>query len=167
MCRLSRQRLVNEAEDLDQQHTIRTLLEFPERSSVTFAPHGASGNYRGQAVFTHGVVAGVVNAQSRDLRQATDRYINALLQNNQYLDTQGTYSRARIDGQGALQMTLVGRSPATRQVEQVRVYTALLRSGDLFYLITVTPRDRARNYNRTFRDVLRSITLNVQRVAQT
>jgi beta-barrel assembly-enhancing protease len=135
--------------------------EFPEQTSVTFAPPGAFGNYQEQAVFTHGVIVGVVNAQSRDLRQATDRYINSLLQNNQYLDTRGNYRRAKIDRQSALRMTLEGRAPATGRVEQVQVYTTMLRDGNLFYVISVVPRDQAREYNRTFRNVLSSIDLNV------
>ncbi|MGH9766029.1 MAG: hypothetical protein ACREAB_01240 [Blastocatellia bacterium] len=51
---------------------------------MTFAPPGAYGNYQGQAVFTHGAVVGVIDAQTRNLRQASERYLNALLQNNSY-----------------------------------------------------------------------------------
>lgn len=134
--------------------------EFADPNAVTFAPPGAFGNYEGQAVFTHGLVAGVVNAQSRNLRAATDRYLNALLQNNQYLDTQGNYRRARISGRAALRMTLAGRSPVTGRDEVVQVYTTMLRNGDLFYLIGVAPRARAGAYNRVFSAALRSVVLN-------
>jgi beta-barrel assembly-enhancing protease len=71
--------------------------EFEDNNSVTFAPAGAFGNYQGQAVFTHGAIVGVVDARSRNLRQASDRYISALLQSNPYLQPLTGYRRGTIE----------------------------------------------------------------------
>ncbi len=133
--------------------------EFGGGNSITFAPEGAFGNYQGQEVFTHGAVVGVVDAQTRDLREASDRYIGSLLQNNAYLEQQSGYRRGSIDGRSALSMTLSGRSNVTGRVETVTVYTTLLRNGELFYLITVAPRDQYQAYDRAFRQMLNSVEL--------
>ncbi|HWP44765.1 MAG TPA: M48 family metallopeptidase, partial [Blastocatellia bacterium] len=120
--------------------------EFQGNNAVTFAPAGAYGNYRGQSVFTHGAIVGTVRTGSTNLRQATDQYINALLQINPYLTAQSGYRSERIDGRNALSMTLSGVSGVTGRTEVVNVYTTMLRGGDLFYVITVSPRDQYGSY---------------------
>lgn len=134
--------------------------EFSDRDSVTFAPAGAFGVYQGESVFTHGAIVGVVNAQSNDLRQASERYVNALLQSNPYLRQQRGFQRATIDGSRALNTRLVGRSNVTGRTEVVTVYTTMLRNGNLFYLIGVTPRDQSQVYNRAFRTMLQSLEID-------
>lgn len=133
--------------------------EFEDNNTVTFAPVGAFGNYQGQAIFTHGAIVGVVDAQSRNLRQASDRYISTLLQSNQYLRPLTDYRRERIDGRPALEITLGGRSNVTERDETVTVYTALLRNGNLFYLIGVAPRDQYQAYDQAFDRMLRSVDI--------
>jgi hypothetical protein len=134
--------------------------EFSDRDSVTFAPSGAFGVYQGESVFTHGAIVGVVNAQSNNLRDASQLYINALLQSNPYLRQRGGFRRANIDGNQALNVRLVGRSNVTGRTEVVTVYTTMLRNGNLFYLIGVTPQDQSQVYNRAFRTMLQSLELN-------
>ena len=134
--------------------------EFADNNSVTFAPEGAYGDYRGQSVFTHGAIVGLTDAGSRDLRQATDRYINALLQGNSYLNVQSNYRRSTIDGRNALAITLAGTSNVTGQEELVTVYTTLLRDGRLFHLVNVAPRTQYQDYERAFQTMLRSIQIN-------
>jgi hypothetical protein len=134
--------------------------QFEDQSSVTFAPRGAYGNYQGQSVFTHGAIVGVVNAQASNLEQASDRYIGSLLQNNSYLQPQGSYRRGNISGRNALTISLAGRSPVTGRVEVVNVYTTLLRNGLLFYVIGVAPRDDYGRYQRVFNTMIRSVSLN-------
>ncbi|HZS04054.1 MAG TPA: M48 family metalloprotease [Blastocatellia bacterium] len=134
--------------------------EFTDQNSITFAPEGAYGDYQGQSVFTHGAIAGVANVQARNLRMASDQYINGLLQSNQYLQSQSNYRQGTIDGRPALAMTLAGRSTVTGQMETVVVYTTMLRNGGLFYLVTVAPRDQYSYYDRAFQQIVRSINLN-------
>ncbi len=129
-------------------------------NEVTFAPRGAYGAYRNQTVFTHGVVAGLANPQSRNLQEASDRYISALLQSNPYLESRSGYRRGRLGNYNALARTLAGRSPATGRSEVVTIHTALLRDGSLFYLITVAPNEELSAYERVFQNILQSIALN-------
>lgn len=134
--------------------------EFAGQDSVTFAPRGAYGNYQGQTVFTHGSVAGVANVSARNLQQASEQYVNALLNQNPYLQTQSNFRRGRIAGRAALSSRLAGTSPVTGQTEVVTVHTTMLRSGMLFYLINVAPRAEFQAYDRVFAGILNSVVLN-------
>jgi beta-barrel assembly-enhancing protease len=134
--------------------------QFEGQDSVTFAPRGAYGNYRGQSVFTHGAIIGVVNARTNNLEQASDKYIGSLLQNNGYLEPQGRYLRENIGGRRALTISLAGNSPVTGRSEIVDVYTSILRNGWLFYVVNVAPRDEYDQYQRAFNDMVRSIKIN-------
>ncbi len=129
-------------------------------SSVTYAPEGAYGDVQGQSIFTHGVMVGVTNAQGNNLRQATDAYINSLLQSNSYLRAQRGYQRGAIGRNTALAMTLTGRSPQTGLDEIITVYTTQLRDGNLFYIVTVAPQGDYTNYQRTFQTIINSVQLN-------
>ncbi len=132
---------------------------FGDQNSVTFAPRGAYGNYQGQSVFTHGAIVGVANVQTRDLQEASDLYINSLLQGNSYLSPQNRYRRSRIDQNNALARVLVGRSPVTGRNEVVTVYTTLLSNGLLFYVINVAPQNDYNSFANAFQSMLRSIDL--------
>jgi hypothetical protein len=125
-------------------------------NAVSFAPEGAYGN---QGI-THGVMLGVVQATSRNLQQATDDYVRGLLQSNPYLRQQTNYRRGTIDGNDALSIQLAGRSNITGRNEIVTVYTTLMRDGNLFYFVTVTPQNEASTYSSVFSNILRSLQLN-------
>jgi hypothetical protein len=132
--------------------------EFGEGSSVTFAPDGAYGTHRGQSVFTHGAIAGLVeNVSSNNLRTASDQYVSGLLQGNPYLQTNGNYQRGRLDNRDALRRRLVGNSPVTNQREVVDVYTTLIGGGQLFYLVQVVPGNEQGQYRSAFDNIARSV----------
>lgn len=123
---------------------------------IQFAPDGAYGN---QGI-THGAMIGVEQSQTRDLGQATQNYVNGVLQANSYLRQQSNYSRTTISGRSAYTTILSGTSPVTGRTEIATVYTTLLRTGQLFYVVTVSPSDESSRYNYTFRNMIRSIRLN-------
>ena len=129
---------------------------FEDQASVTFAPQGAYG----KDGITHGALVGLVQTQSRDLGQATEEYVNGLLQSNDYLRQQSNYSRTSIGGRNAYATTLSGRSPITGRTEIVTMYTTQLRNGQLLYVGMVAPENESSSYNNTFRNLLRSIRLN-------
>ncbi len=129
---------------------------FEDQASVTFAPQGAYG----KDGITHGALVGLVQTQSRDLGQATEEYVNGLLQSNDYLRQQSNYSRTSIGGRNAYATTLSGRSPITGRTEIVTMYTTQLRNGQLLYVAMVAPENESSSYNNTFRNLLRSIRLN-------
>ncbi len=134
--------------------------QFESQNSVTFAPRGAYGNFQGQSVFTHGTIAGVANAQTANLEEASDRYIGSMLRSNSYLQPQGSYQQRSIQGRRALAITLAGRSPVTGRTELVTIYTTMLRNGNLFYLINAVPREEYNRYGNVFSNIVRSVRLN-------
>jgi Zn-dependent protease with chaperone function len=125
-------------------------------TSVWFAPEGAYGNNG----ITHGAMVGVAQTSNANLTQATQEYVEGLLQNNDYLRQQDNYSRTTLSGRSGLATVLSGRSPVTGRNEVVTVYTTSLRNGYLFYVITVVPQNEAANYNYAFRNMLRTLRLN-------
>jgi Zn-dependent protease with chaperone function len=134
--------------------------QLPAGDNVTFAPEGGYRETQGQFVFTHGVQVGTIRAQSTSLRSATDELINGLTQDNQDLRRNGGYQRETLGRREGLSVLLTNVSAITRRPEVVTVYTALLRSGDLFYLIAVAPQDEIQNYQSTFMAIVGAVDLN-------
>ena len=130
--------------------------EFPNTSELWVAPAGAYGD-KG---ITRGALIGVTRPQSNDLVQATADYVNGLLQSNNYLRQTSRATRTTLSGRTAYASVLSGRSPITNATEVTTVYTTQLRSGDLFYAITVAPQNELSAYSPTFRNMLNSISLN-------
>ncbi len=125
------------------------------QESVVFVPEGGYSEVQGQSNFTHGVMVGVERTNARNLRAASNQYISQLLQGNQYLRQQGGYQRGTLGGRAGLATNLVGRSPVTGANEFVTVYTTQLRSGELFYFITIAPQNDYRSFSGAF-DRMRS-----------
>ena len=129
---------------------------FESQASVQFAPEGAYGDNG----ITHGALVGVTQANSNNLGQATEQYIDGVLQENNYLRQNAGYTRTTLGGRQALATVLSGRSPITNRTEVATVYTTQLRNGSLLYLIAIAPENESGNYNATFRNMIRSIRLN-------
>jgi Zn-dependent protease with chaperone function len=133
--------------------------EMPSENSVWFLPEGAAGQIQGQTVFTHGVNVGVVQAQSRDLRQATDQFIQSLAKGNQNLRQTGSYQRAALAGRDGLVASFSNVSEATGGQEVISLRTTVLRNGGLFYVIALAPQDDFQNHRDAFQNVLRSLQI--------
>jgi beta-barrel assembly-enhancing protease len=131
--------------------------QFGDNTSVTFAPDGAFGNQEGESVFTHGAMLGIADVSARDLQSASDQYISAVLQGNNYLTAEGRYQRTRLGGRDALVRRLSGTSRITRQREVVDVTTTMLNNGQLFYMVQVAPANAWRQYSNAFSDMARSL----------
>ena len=131
--------------------------DFDSGSSVQFAPEGGFGD---QGI-THGALLAIENSgSSSNSQQATQNYVNGILQGNTYLRQQGTYSRFNLSGYQGYMATLSGSSPITGRTEVVTIYTAMLRNGRLLCIATVVPQDESYRYSTTFRNMLASITVN-------
>jgi len=133
--------------------------QLPDNSSVWFAPEGAYGQFQNTVVYTHGVNFGVAQTQSRNLQQATQEFLNNLAQGNNNLRQSGNLLRTTVGGRTGLTTSLTNTNEATGQAEVVTVITSQLRSGELFYMIAVTPRNESANYQTAFRNILRSLQI--------
>ena len=127
--------------------------EFRGETSVTYVPEGAYG----EKGLTHGVLFGAEQAASSNLRQATQQYLESLLQGNPYLRQQSASQNARIGNRSGLATRLAGRSPVTGRTELVTVLTSSLGNGELFYLASIVPEEESRNYDPVFQRIVNSL----------
>ena len=130
--------------------------DFTSPDGVQFAPDGAYGD---QGI-TRGLMIGVYRGQDNDLQSSSQGYVNQILQGNQYLQQRTRFSSTYVAGRRGYTTSLSGRSPITNRTEIVNIYTTQLRTGELFYAVTVVPDDESYNYTNAFRTVLSSIRLN-------
>ena len=130
--------------------------DFDSGNSVQFAPEGGYGD---QGI-THGALLAIENSGSSNSQQATQNYVNGIVQGNSYLRQQGGYSRFNLSGYQGYMATLSGLSPITGRNEVVTIYTAILRNGRLLCIATVVPQDESYRYSTTFRNMLASISVN-------
>jgi Zn-dependent protease with chaperone function len=134
--------------------------EVNNRNGVWYAPRGAYGSSNGQTVFTHAVTFGAVQTQYRNLQQATTEFVNSLTQASNSMRARGTYQRTDVDGRFGELISFDNVNGATGRAELINVVTTQLQNGELFYMISVTPRDEYQNYQNTFQAILRSLRLN-------
>ncbi len=134
--------------------------DFAAQNSVTFAPRGGIGNVQNQTVHTHGVEIGVTQAIGRDLRVASDNFINGMLQGNSYLRATSSYRLVKVENRNALGRGFSGRSLITGKNETVTIFTALQGDAGLFYIILIAPEDEYRSYQPAFDTLLRSLRIS-------
>ena len=133
--------------------------ELPASTTVTFAPEGGYGNYRGQDVFTHGVQMGVDPNESHNLRTASSELIDHLRQNNPQMRQNRQFTSFNFNGRSGLATVLTNVSEVTGQEEGIALYTTLLADGSLFYVAGVAPSREFASYQSVFNQVVRSIQL--------
>jgi outer membrane lipoprotein SlyB len=129
-------------------------------STHILAPDGASSVVRGQTNYTHCAMTGVVAANGLDLQRATEGLVRGVLQRSPYLRQQGNFTRGQIGNRPALSLVLSGTWPVTNRVEVVTVYTAMLRNGNLFFVLTVVPQEDVLLYRPVFVTMMRSLRIN-------
>jgi hypothetical protein len=130
----------------------------PSNSSIRVVPENGYGQLNGQAVFTHGVEFGVLRASSRDLREATNAWLQSVAQANPELRLAGSQQPLRISERSALGTPLVNPSPLGGQ-EVIGLYTTFLADGTLFYYLTVVPEKEKETFREAFQRIGRSIQL--------
>jgi len=131
-------------------------------SAIKVVPENGYGQLQGQTVFSHGVEFGVSRSNTRDLRAATEAWLNAVAQNNPELRAGGSQTAVRISQRSAIRTPLVNPSPLGGQ-ERVDVYTTFLTDGTLFYFLTIVPERDAAAFGNAFERVAQSIRLTESR----
>ena len=129
-------------------------------NSVTFAPEGGYGNYRGQSVFTHGLQIGLEESNIGNLRTATNQLIQGLAQNNPQLRQTGGYTNISLSGRSGLATVLTNVSDATGEQERIALYTTQLQDGTLFYVVGVAPAAQFSTYRNIFNRSVQSLQVN-------
>ena len=134
--------------------------EIQGNNSVTFAPNGGYGDYRGQSVFTHGLQVGLEGSNARNLRSATNQLIQSLAQSNPQLRQSGSFSNVTIGGRNGLATVLTNVSDATGQPERIALYTTLMNDGSVFFVAGVSPAGEFSTYRQIFNRSVQSLQLN-------
>lgn len=129
------------------------------KNPFIFGPDGSYKiNNSGQSEFTHGLMVGTVDIGSRELKQATERFMQALSKTNSHLYAQVGSAPISLGSTDAIATTLSGKG-RDGYMESVVVHTAMLASGKLFFLITVVPTEQAAGYVDAFRAIAQSVEL--------
>jgi Zn-dependent protease with chaperone function len=130
----------------------------PSNTAIKVVPENGYGELKGQTAFTHGVEFGIAKADTRDLREATKTWLNAVAQSNPDLRLAGQQQAIKISDRSALATPLSNPSPLGGQ-ELIGVYTAFLADGTLFYFITIVPEKEVATFRPTFQRIGQSIRL--------
>ena len=133
--------------------------EIEQQNGAWYAPTGAYGTANGQTIFTHAVNLGAVQTRARNAQKATEEFINSLKQGSN-LRARGGFKPMEVDGRQGQLITFDNTNEVTGRAEIVNIVTTQLQSGELFYMITVSPADEYQNYQNTFARILRSVRLN-------
>ncbi len=126
--------------------------------SIRFVPQNGYGELKGQTVFTHGVEFGLVRPSSRDLREATNLWLNGVHETNPEMRKTSEQRTFQISQRSAIETPLANVSPLGG-VEVINVYTTFLVDGSLFYFLTVAPEADAEKLLPAFRQIEQSIRL--------
>jgi hypothetical protein len=129
--------------------------EFRGQNSVAWAPEGAYG----QKGLSHGLIVGAEPTNSSDLRQASEQYLENLLQGNPHLRQQTGFQRSSLGDRRGLATLLAGRSPIHGRTELVTVLTTFLGPGEILYLAAVVPEEERREYEAVFQRARSSLRL--------
>jgi len=131
----------------------------PSQTSVKAVPQNGFGELNGQTVFSHGVEFGLIKAQSRDLREATNAWLKGVAQSNPNIKVSGSQQSVQLSQRSAISTPLVNTSPLGGQ-ERVGLYTTFLADGaTLFYYLTVVPEKDEHEFQQAFQRIAQSIRL--------
>jgi Zn-dependent protease with chaperone function len=130
----------------------------PSNNAIKVVPENGYGSLNGQTIFSHGIEFGISKASSRDLREATSAWLNAIAQNNPDLRLAGQQQAIRISQRSGLSTPLVNPSPLGGR-ERIGLYTTFLVDGTLFYYLTIVPENEAAAFQDAFRRIGESIRL--------
>jgi hypothetical protein len=104
-------------------------------------------------------MAGTALTNTSDLRQASEQYIESLLQGNPYLRQQTGFQGSSLAGRRGLVTTLAGRSPIHGRTELVTILTTFLGRGEILYLVAVVPAEERQAYAPVFQTARSSLRL--------
>jgi Zn-dependent protease with chaperone function len=127
-------------------------------TAIKVVPQNGYGPLKGQSVFTHGIEFGVARASSRDLREATNAWLQGVARNNPELRQAGPQRSTRMSQRSAIETSLINPSALGGQ-ERVVISTTLLADGNLFYYLSVVPEGDAPEFEDAFRRIGESIRL--------
>jgi beta-barrel assembly-enhancing protease len=128
-------------------------------SNYIFSPKGAYGKLKDSTMVTHGIFAGVVPVQQRDLQSATAEFINQQIETNADFGVARAPQPINFGGWNGYVAAVSGPSAISGVMEIDKTYTTATGDERMFYLITIAPEDEAASYDAAFQQILRSLKL--------
>ena len=123
------------------------------------APDGGYKVSGGRPEVTHGALMGIAEVGTTDLKEATERFLQAMLKGNSYLNKREPSTNSSINERPALATMLSGKG-REGNVERVTIHTSILTDGKLFFVITVVPEQASEEYLEAFRNIVQSVKIN-------
>jgi len=128
-------------------------------SELIFAPKGAYGKLNDNLMVTHGVFVGVRGVEQRDLRSATEAFIQQQIESNPDFQVARAPQPIDFGGQQGYAAIVSGPSAINGVIEIDVTYTTATSDGRMFYIITIAPEDEAGVYKPAFEKIIRSLQL--------
>ncbi|NLT67790.1 MAG: M48 family metalloprotease [Acidobacteria bacterium] len=133
---------------------------YGNEQTFTFAPEGGIAGSGSSEALAYGTMISIYTprstGRSRTLRQATDELVGELRKSNPDMRLSKDHGQIRVGGQAAMSRILTNNS-AYGGREMNWLVTALRPEG-LVYFIFVAPEGEFGRYQRTFRQILDSVT---------
>ena len=125
---------------------------------VTLGPSGAFRLNKGQPELTHGVMLGIAAPATGNVKEISDRFISALLQNNPKMTRQGDLTASMVGTIDGMSIVLAGVGSEGKP-EIATVHTALLPGNRFLYIIAVSPQAEIDVYREAFNRVVATIQI--------
>jgi hypothetical protein len=102
---------------------------------------------------------GIARNETHDVLTSTDELIQSLRQGNPRMGQPSNYRSISIGNREGLTTVLSNVSEATGASETIEIFTAVMRNGNLLYVLAVAPANAFDDYQPVFGRVVQSIQL--------
>ena len=129
------------------------------KEPLVVSPEGGFKLTNGRPELNHGAMFGVLNLGTRDLKQASDRFVEAMIKNNSGMYKKVSSAPSSLGVSSAMMTKLSGKG-TEGWMESVTIHTTILNNGALFYLITVVPEEESAQYTDAFNTLVRTLQVH-------
>ena len=134
------------------------LLVSQTTTEIWFAPNGGYFNRQNRNQYGYAVSVGIVPIAVNDLSTESEKFYRSIISANDYLEEQQSSPKTTfMSGRKASVASFAGFNIETGQEEFIKIHTSFTRDGNLFYVLTVIPFEKRREYQRAFDAILSSI----------
>lgn len=129
------------------------------KEPFVISPDGGYKLTNGRPEVSHGAMFGALNVGTRDLKQGSDRFVEAMIKSNSDMYRRVSSAPSSLGVRSAIATKLSGKGREGR-IESITIHTTILNNGALFYLITVAPEDESPLYTDAFNTLVRTLQIH-------
>jgi hypothetical protein len=123
------------------------------------SPEGGYKLTNGRPEVSYGAMFGALNVGTRDLKQGSDRFVEAMIKSNSDMYRRVSSASSSLGVRSAIATTLSGKGTHGR-MESVTIHTTIQNNGALFYLITVVSEEESALYTDAFNALVRTLQIH-------